>query len=58
MKDSEFVCDCSNLDDVIIILKDGRYKITKISEKAFFDKGIYYIGIYKRNDERTIYNML
>ena len=55
MKDSEFVCDCSNLDDVIIILKDGRYKI---SEKAFFDKGIYYIGIYKRNDERTIYNML
>ena len=58
MKDSEFVCDCSNLDDVIVILKDGRYKITKISEKAFFDKGIYYIGIYKRNDERTIYNML
>ena len=58
MKDSEFVCDCSNLDDVIIILKDGRYKITKISDKAFFDKGIYYIGIYKRNDERTIYNML
>ena len=58
MKDSEFVCDCSNLDDVIIILKDGRYKITKISEKAFFDKGIHYIGIYKRNDERTIYNML
>ena len=58
MKDAEFVCDCSNLDDVIIILKDGRYKITKITEKAFFDKGIYYIGIYKRNDERTIYNML
>ena len=58
MKDSEFVCDCSNLDDVIIILKDGRYKITKISDKAFFDKGIYYIGIFKRNDERTIYNML
>ena len=58
MKDSEFVCDCSNLDDVIIILKDGRYKITKITEKAFFDKNIYYIGIYKRNDERTIYNML
>ncbi|MBR2975960.1 MAG: DNA gyrase/topoisomerase IV subunit A, partial [Alistipes sp.] len=58
MKESEFVCDCSNLDDVIVILKDGRYKITKISDKAFFDKGIYYIGIYKRNDERTIYNML
>ena len=58
MKDAEFVCDCSNLDDVIVILKDGRYKITKISDKAFFDRGIYYIGIYKRNDERTIYNLL
>lgn len=58
MKDSEFVCDCSNIDDVIVILKDGRYKITKISDKAFFDKGIYYIGVFKRNDERTIYNML
>ena len=58
MKDSELVCDCSNLDDVIVILRDGRYQITKISEKAFFDKGIYYIGVFKRNDDRTIYNVL
>lgn len=58
MKESEFVCDCSDIDDVIVILKDGRYVITKVSDKAFFDKGIYYIGVFKRNDERTIYNVL
>ena len=58
MKDAEFVCDCSDIDDVIVILKDGRYVITKVSDKAFFDKGIYYIGVFKRNDERTIYNVL
>ncbi len=58
MKDSEFVCDCSDIDDVIVFTKDGRYVITKVSDKAFFDKGIYYIGVFKRNDERTIYNIL
>ena len=58
MKDAEFVCDCSDIDDVIVILKDGRYVITKVADKAFFDKNIYYIGVFKRNDERTIYNVL
>ncbi len=58
MKDHEFVCDCSDIDDVIVFTKDGRYIITKISEKAFFAKGIYHIGVFKRNDERTIYNVL
>ena len=58
MKDAEFVCDCSDIDDVIVFTKDGRYIITKVSDKAFFDKNIYYIGVFKRNDERTIYNVL
>ena len=58
MKDAEFVCDCSDIDDVIVFTKDGRYVITKVSDKAFFDKNIYYIGVFKRNDERTIYNVL
>ena len=58
MKDSEFVCDCSDIDDVIIFTKDGKYVITKVSDKAFFANGIYYIGVFKRNDERTIYNVL
>jgi len=58
MKEAEFVCDCSDIDDVIVFTKEGRYVITKVSDKAFFDKGIYYIGVFKRNDERTIYNVL
>lgn len=58
MKDQEFVCDCSDIDDVIIILRDGRYMIKKVADKCFADKNIYYIGVFKRNDERTIYNLL
>lgn len=58
MKKDEYVCDCSDIDDVIVITKEGRYIITKVSEKAFFAKNIYYIGVFKRNDERTIYNVL
>lgn len=58
MKDAEFVCDCSDIDDVIVFTKDGRYTITKVQEKAYFEKNIYYIGVFKRNDERTIYNVL
>ena len=58
MRKDEFVTDCSDLDEVLVMTKDGRYTVTRISDKAFFDKNIYYIGIFKRNDERTIYNVL
>ena len=58
MKDAEFVCDCSDIDDVILFTKEGRYSVRKVSEKAYFEKNIYYIGVFKRNDERTIYNVL
>ncbi len=58
MKDCEVVCDCSDLDDVIVFTRDGKYKICRIKEKDFFAKGIYYIGVFRRNDERTIYNVL
>ncbi|MFI3266449.1 MAG: DNA gyrase/topoisomerase IV subunit A [Rikenellaceae bacterium] len=58
MRKEEFVCDCSDIDDVIVITKDGRYTINKVSDKAYFDKNIYYIGVFKRNDDRTIYNIL
>lgn len=58
MKEAEFVCDCSDIDDVIVFTREGRYVITKVSDKAFFAKNIYYIGVFKRNDERTIYNVL
>ncbi len=58
MKKDEFVCDCSDIDDIIIFTKSGKYIITKVSGKAFFEKDIYYIGIFKKNDDRTIYNLL
>jgi topoisomerase-4 subunit A len=58
MKKDELVCDCSDIDDVIVICRDGRYVITKVSDKAFFHKNILYIGVFKRGDERTIYNVL
>lgn len=58
MKKDEYICDCSDMDDVIVITKEGKYIITKVSDKAFFAKNIYYIGVFKRNDEHTIYNVL
>ncbi|MEG1622566.1 MAG: DNA gyrase/topoisomerase IV subunit A [Alistipes sp.] len=58
MKEVEFVRDCSDLDDVIVFTKEGRYIITKVSDKAFFDRGISYIGVFHRGDTRTIYNVL
>ncbi|MDR2935785.1 MAG: DNA gyrase/topoisomerase IV subunit A [Rikenellaceae bacterium] len=58
MKKDEFVCDCSDIDDIIVFTKDGRYIITKRSDKAFFDRNIHYIGVFKRNDDRTIYNVV
>lgn len=56
MKKDEYVCDCSDIDDVIVILRNGKYIITKVNSKAFFGKDIYYIGVFKRNDKRSIYN--
>ena len=58
MKNDEYVCECSDIDDVIIFTRDGKYMITKVSEKAYFEKNVYYIGLFKRNDERTIFNIM
>ncbi|MFQ8806008.1 MAG: hypothetical protein ACLR8Y_14100 [Alistipes indistinctus] len=58
MRKDEFVCDCSDIDDVIVITKEGNISSPKVPDKAFFAKNIYYIGVFKRNDERTIYNVL
>jgi topoisomerase-4 subunit A len=55
---AEFICDCSDLSEIIVIHKDGKYKVTKVSEKAFFGKDILYVGIFDRNDLRTIYNVI
>lgn len=58
IKKDEFVCDCSDLDDIIVIRQDGTLLVTKISEKTFVGKGVLYINVFKRNDERTIYNLI
>lgn len=56
--DSEFVCDCSDIDDIIVFREDGIMMVSKISAKAFFGKGIIHIGVWKKGDKRTIYNMI
>lgn len=58
LKKDEFVCNCSSIDDIIIFYRDGRYKVVKVAEKLFVDKNILYINVFKRGDERTIYNAI
>ena len=53
-----FVCDCSDLSEIIVIGKDGHYKVTKVSDKAFFGKDLLYVGVFNRGDARTIYNVI
>jgi topoisomerase-4 subunit A len=55
-ENAEFICECSDIDDIIVFLKCGKYKVMKISEKDFAGKDIIYVGVFKRNDERCIYN--
>lgn len=58
MKKDEFVCECSDIDDIILFDKNGKYVISKVSDKSFFSKNIYYIGVFRKTDERTIYNVI
>ena len=56
LKKDEFVCNCSDLDDIIIFYKDGKYKVVRVAEKLFVGKNILYVNVFKKNDQRTIYN--
>ncbi len=58
MKKDEFVCDCSDIDDILVFRQDGSYLITKVPEKAFVGKNILHVQVFKRNDKRTIYNII
>ena len=58
LKKDEFVCNCSNLDDLIIFYKDGTYKILKVQEKIFVGKNIIHVQVQKKNDTRTTYNVV
>lgn len=56
MKKAEFVVECSDIDDIIVVMRDGKYMISKVSDKAFFGKNIMHVDVWKKNDERMVYN--
>ena len=58
LKKDEFVCNCSDIDDIILFYRNGTYKVVKVSEKMFVGKDILYLNVFKRNDNRTIYNVI
>ncbi len=58
LKKDEYVCNCSDIDDIILFYRNGTYKVVKVSEKMFVGKDILYLNVFKRNDNRTIYNVI
>lgn len=58
LKKDEFICDCSDIDDIIVIRKDGVFLITKVAEKVFVGNDIIHASVFLKNDERTIYNIV
>ena len=57
LKKDEFVACCSDIDDVIIFYRDGRYMVTPVADKKFVGKNVIYVNVFKKNDKRTIYNV-
>ncbi|MCM1491143.1 MAG: DNA gyrase/topoisomerase IV subunit A [Muribaculum sp.] len=58
LKDAEFKFTCSDIDDVLVVYRDGTYKITKVQEKLYVGKKVIHVGLFKKNDKRTIYNVI
>ncbi|RPA69187.1 DNA gyrase/topoisomerase IV subunit A [Cyclobacteriaceae bacterium YHN15] len=58
LKKDEFICDCSDLDDIIVIRKDGKCVVTKIQEKGFVGKDIIHVAVFRKGDERMVYNLI
>ncbi len=58
LKKDEFVCECSDIDEIIVFREDGTYMVTKVTEKSFVGKNVVHIAVFERNDERTIYNVI
>ena len=56
--ESEYVCNCSEIDDILVIFKSGQYKIVKVAEKVFIGNDVLYLNVYRKNDVRTIYNVV
>ena len=58
LKKDEYVCNCSDIDDIVIFFKDGKYKVVRVAEKLFVGKNVLWLGVFKKNDKRTIYNVV
>ena len=58
LKKDEFVCNCSDIDDIIIFYRDGKFKVIRVAEKLFVGKNVLYLAVFKKNDSRTIYNVV
>ncbi len=58
LKKDEYVCDCSDIDDIIVFRKDGKMMVSKVSEKAFMGKDIIHVDVFRKNDERRVYNLI
>ena len=56
LKKDEFVCNCSDIDDIILFYRDGKYKVVKVADKIFVGKNVMHVQVFKKNDKRTIYN--
>ena len=58
LKKDEFVCNCSDIDDIIIFYKDGKYKVIRVADKVFVGKNVLHLQVFKKNDSRTTYNVV
>ncbi len=58
LKKDEFVCNCSDIDDIIIFYRDGKFRVVRVVDKLFVGKNILWLGVFKKNDQRTIYNVV
>ncbi len=58
LKKDEYICECSDIDDIIVFLKNGKFVVTRISEKSFVGKDIIYAAVWRKGDERMVYNMI
>ncbi|MCR5680396.1 MAG: DNA gyrase/topoisomerase IV subunit A [Prevotella sp.] len=58
LKKDEFVQNCSDIDDIVLFYRDGKYKVVRVAEKLFVGKNVLWLGVFKKNDQRTIYNVI
>ena len=58
LRKDEYVCDCSDIDDIIVFTNSGKMKVVKVESKIFIEKGIRYVSVFKKKDSRTIYNLI